>query len=140
MAPFGRHFLFRGLGFGLYILAFFFVSLDFLLVFLFDFVGFFGVLKREHGHLIYKKLIVAAAYFFGLVVSPLVSRFRLQHNFFGVGAVSEQRYSGDKHRENRHGHRDRREIVLSGLFGMLFEFAKILSHFECTALQIWDFG
>jgi hypothetical protein len=43
-------------------------------------------------------------------------------------AVSEQRYGGDEHGENRHGHGDGRKIVLGSFFSLFFQLSKIFGH------------
>jgi hypothetical protein len=41
-------------------------------------------------------------------------------------------------RRLRNGHGDGRKFVLGSLFGLLFEFAKIFSHFETPQFWLWD--
>jgi hypothetical protein len=86
-------------------------------------------LQRENGKLVEKQLITAAADFLALVIGPLIGGARLQQDFLGVSAVTEQSDGGDNHGENRHGQCDGGEAgFVRAFFRVFFEFAEFIGH------------
>src|SRR5580698_8117467 len=70
-----------------------------------------------------------AADILGLVESPLVGDFVLQNDFFGMSAMTEQRYRCHQHSQHRHRQRDWGKIrTLSGMLGVLVQFSQFVGH------------
>ena len=66
----------------------------------------------------------------GLIVGPLIGDLVLQDNFFGMGAMAEQRDGGHQHGQHRHGEGDGGEVgMLTCVFGMLVQFVEFFGHF-----------